>query len=200
MFFIFIVFFSHSLFAEDHDNSVTPISYHSISISPMTIISTALLVQGIESIWFIADVNWRLANQEELGTGVVLRRDRASLVTRYRSYNNKERQSGLFWGVYGLAEWRMMHWFYDEHSNLKIASSTTSGESQEHIYHSIGITMGAEAGFRVRINNFNGISAFIGMGVPLFYCFGDTPQDVMQGFYLQNMLLRTLNVGLLTRQ
>jgi len=120
---------------------------------------------------------------------------RFALMAKLRSFSNKEKQSGFFWGLYGLIEWRRMDWFYDENNKLGVGWIIPSTE-QSKAYHSIGITGGLDIGFRFRINNF-GITPYLGLGLPLFVCFGDLPpKNNIRDFYLMNMALRAINIGL----
>ena len=197
---IFAITLSHGLFAEGYSND-------SFSVDPLTFIFFGLWVvfTGEEShndpielrnIWFTAEANWEtLRNQREMGVGLTLRKNRVALMTRYRWFLNQERQSGLFWGLYGLLEWRRMFWSYDEDQGLTTYWSSFM-ETPGNSYHSIGITGGVEAGIRVRGDNF-GMTMFAGAGVPLFVLFGNLPSQVSTlDFYLMNLLPRAINVGI----
>lgn len=191
--FILMFVFSHNLYAEED------IYYHHPSVSLDTITFIAMLIFSdsnmiFQSMWFNLEINWATANQRELGFGIALRRDRVALTANYRSFFNKERQSGFFWGYYGLVEWRKMYWFYNENSDM-VLSTTFPDAGHENAYHSIGATAGVNIGFRIRGNNF-GITPFLGAGVPLFYCFGNVPSQNFWKFYLDNMLIRSVNIGL----
>jgi len=109
----------------------------SISFDPLTFIG--LLTSPNESemdfrnMWFGMDFNWETENQKETSLGIILQANRVAIKTQYRSFYNKERQSGFFWGLYGLIEWRSMRWYY-ENNNLAIVWTYPSvDESSYHI-------------------------------------------------------------------
>jgi hypothetical protein len=150
--------------------------------------------KDIRNIWLCIETNWELQNKTELGVGIFWRGDRFALRTQWRSYFNKQRQSGAFIGLYGHAEWRKMYWLYDKDGAMTIGwSFPFSGE--DNVYHSLGLTVGFDVGFRARIDNL-GITPFIGLGLPLFFCFGDLPTNDRSEFDLQNRTFRAIDIGL----
>jgi hypothetical protein len=190
--FISIIFFlfSCNLFSQDYTNN-------SISFDPLTFIGL-FLGRGdnteLRNIWFGVDINWETEKQGEMGLGLFLRGDRAAIITKYRMFYNKETQSGFFWGFYGLIEWRQMYWFYEDNSELTVG--WTFPFHGDNVYHSLGIRGGIDIGFRFRSNNF-GVTPYLGLGIPLFFCFGDLPpQKDIREFYLSNIALRAINIGL----
>ncbi|MCL1836903.1 MAG: hypothetical protein FWG46_05090, partial [Treponema sp.] len=124
---IFIIFFSGNLTAQEKENYF---NYHSASLDPLTIIG---LFAGIflsdaddgvidfRNMWICGESNWITSKQLEFGAGVFLRDDRAALTAKYRSFRNKETQSGFFWGLFGLIEWRRMYWLYGGNSEPSVA-------------------------------------------------------------------------------
>jgi hypothetical protein len=199
---IFTVFISYTLFSMDFN---TDLKNYSISFDPLTIVGlfTGLAFPtdaesgeiDFRNMWFAADINWEAESQKELGMGIFLRGDRIAFTRLYRSFYNKERQSGFFWGLYGLVEWRRMHWFIDEDSDIIIGWAFPF-DGRDNIYHSIGITGGFDIGFRYRKNNL-GITPFLGVGIPLFFCFGDLPpKSYTKEFYLTNLAIRAIHIGI----
>jgi hypothetical protein len=194
---ILMFLFSSNLFSQDSGNN-------SISLDPFTFLG--LFVGSAFSpdyeygsflfgyLGLSVDVNWVTENRREAGAGIFVRGDRIALTAKYRSFYNKERQSGFFWGVFWLVEWRKMFW-NNEDSKFTIGWAFPYLESN-NVYHSIGVTGGGHIGFRFRMNDW-AITPYVGAGLPLFYCFGDLPPDkVMGNFYAANMLLRAVSVGL----
>ena len=189
---------SSNLYAES-------LRYSSISFDPFTFIGIvgSLLVLsndeyielGLNNLWFDMDLNWKTNKQRELGTGIFLGTHRISIKTQYRSFYNKERQSGFFGGFYGLIEWRRMYWHFTKNNELAIGWSLPFN-TRENIYHTIGITGGVDIGFRIRINNF-GITPYLGLGIPLYFTFGNLPpKKNNQEFQLLNIGTRAINIGL----
>jgi hypothetical protein len=179
-----------NLFAQEYNNS-------SVSFDPLTLIGLLLGDGNVDfrNMWLAVDINWETEKQREMGLGLFVRGNRVGITTKYRFFHNKEKLSGFFWGLYGLIEWRRMYWFYDDNSEIIMGSSFPFVESG-NVYHSIGITGGADIGFRFRIKNF-GITPYLGVGLPLFLLFGDLPpQNNMQEFYIQNAITRAINIGL----
>jgi len=175
-----------------------------ISIDPVTFIELMLWGWGndveIMNIWLSMDLSWETEKQKEMGLGIFLRGDRVAATGKYRIFSNKERQSGFFWGFYGLAEWRRMYWSYDDDAVLEINWRYTvvgnDDYSNDNVYHSIGVTGGLDVGFRYRKGAL-GVTPYLGLGIPLFYCFGNLPQkDDYLDFYLMNMIFRSVNFGL----
>ena len=197
--FILIIsfFIPFNLFAQEYNNS-------SVSFDPLTFGGLLLgpdeedgEVQPVDfrNMWFIMDINWETIKQREMGFGIILRGNRIALTTKYRFFHNKERQSGFFWGLYGLIEWRRMYWFYDDNSELTVGWNFPF-VGHDNVYQSIGITSGFDIGIRFRINDF-GITPYLGLGLPLFLYFGDLPPEKNdQKFNLINMIIRSINIGL----
>ena len=181
---------SHGLFAEGFNN-------HSISLDPLSglgFLLSGFIELDIRNIAISADVNWETANQREVGIGALIRGDRLALRTHYRFFHNRERLSGFFWGVFGLAEWRRMYWFHNENSEIDIGWFFPFHE-RNNTYHSVGITGGLDVGFRIRRNNL-GVTPFFRAGIPLFYIFGDAPSQLSTWeFYRMNILPRAVSVG-----
>jgi hypothetical protein len=65
-----------------------------------------------------------------------------------------------------------MYWRYDEDNEFAIGWNFPF--IGDNIFHSIGITGGVDIGFRIRGEKI-GVTPFVGLGIPLFYCFGDLP-------------------------
>jgi hypothetical protein len=147
----------------------------------------------IRNLWLCFEANME-RNNRELGFGIFARGDRVALRTNYRFFMNKERQSGFFWGLYGHIEWRRMYWIYDKDNTITIGwSFPFSGDA---VFHSIGATGGVDVGFRIRGINL-GLTPFIGLGIPLFFCFGDLPPERdRKDFYLQNIAFRAFDIGI----
>jgi hypothetical protein len=178
----------------NRSSSLDPFSFVGLIVF---FIPTDDVTEGVNfnNLWFTVEWNWESANQREMGVGITLRGDRVALTSTYRFFHNRETQSGFFWGPFALLEWRRMYWFYDEDDHITIGWSLPF-RADGNTFHSVGITAGIDIGYRFRRNNF-GVTAFIGLGVPLFYPFGNLPpQDDFQGFYLANMMLRSLRAGL----
>jgi len=191
---IIIIFFSSSLMAQELNNQKNV----SISFDPLTFFVLLIAPDQSEinfrNMWFAMDFNWETEKQKEMGIGIILQENRIALKTQYRSFYNKERQSGFFWGLYGLVEWRRMYW-YNENNNIGIGW-TVPYIYNENTYHSIGITGGFDIGFRFRIIDI-GITPYIGLGLPLFYCFNNLPsENYKQEFYINNAVIRAINIGI----
>jgi hypothetical protein len=195
LFLIIFIFLTHHLFSMDYTNN-------SISFDPLTFIGIFFIPDNGESqfvdlrnLWLAVDINWETEKQREMGLGLFLRGDRVAITTKYRMFHNKETQSGFFWGLYGLIEWRRLYWYYDKNSEITIGW-TFPFVGHDNVYHSIGITGGIDIGFRIRSNSF-GITPYLGLGIPLFYCFGDLPPEKnTQEFNIMNITLRAINIGL----
>ena len=190
---------SHNLFAtEQHE-----FNNFSVSLDPISFIALLFSSLGtndeenptdFRNVWFCAGVNWETEKQREMGLEIFIRGDRVGITTKYRFFSNRERQSGFFWGLFGLFEWRRMYWYYDEDSELNIAWRFPF-TANENVYHSIGITGGLDTGFRLRLNNF-GITPYLRLGVPLFFCFGNLPQSSREEFRNLNILVRAISIGI----
>jgi len=199
-FLIFIIaFISSNIFCQDLRNA-------SVSFDPLTLIRTAgFLINmndtdpedqrelNFNNIWFGMDSNWVTKNKKEMGVGVFLGSHKIAFKTQYRSFYNKERQSGFFWGLFGLTEWRRMYWYYEENDEIMVGWGLPFNE-QENVYHSFGITGGFDTGFRYRTGNL-GVTPYLGLGIPLFYCFGNMPVNNIQDFNVMNIALRAIHIG-----
>jgi hypothetical protein len=191
-----IIFISGNIFAAANDNfslSVDPLTFFQMLLSPLNGENED---SNIRNMWLSVDLSWETAKQKELGFGLFIRGDKAALSTTYRSFFNKERQSGIFWGLFGLIEWRQMYWYdYYESPGIIIGWSLPFDHT-DNVYHSLGITAGFDIGFRLRIKNF-GITPYIGLGFPLFFYWGDLPsKSMMPEFNFQNATARALSIGL----
>jgi hypothetical protein len=194
---IITVFIPSDLFAQDLRNT-------SISLDPLTLIGILLTVgsedeesgeMDFNNMWFGMDINWETEKQKEAGFGIFLAGHRVSLKTQYRTYYNKERLCGVFWGLYGLIEWRRMSWYYDDDNELNINLSFPFAGG-DNVYHSLGITGGADVGYRYRKNSF-GVTPYIGLGIPLFFYLGSLPRkSYSKEFNLMNIALRAIHIGL----
>lgn len=172
---------------------------NSVSVDPLTLLGLlpARETSGmdIRNMWLCATLNFQTRSQKELGFGVFARADRVALHTHYRSFQNEERLSGFFWGIYGRIEWRQMYWYYNETADLSFGWSFPF-RSGGIVYNSAGITAGADIGFRIRINNV-GITPYAGVGIPLFLCFGVFPEgEDRRRFRAINALFRAIDVGI----
>ncbi|MCL2381674.1 MAG: hypothetical protein FWC64_08800 [Treponema sp.] len=190
---ILVVVFPRSLFADDFTNQ-------SVSFSPITFVGLFFVLPVFEevnlrNIWITFEGNWITANQAERGAGITIRNDRVALSARHRFFYNRQTQSGFFWGLYGLVEWRRTHWYYDEDGELQI-DPFFPNERPGSIFHSVGLTGGLETGFRVRSGN-TGITPFLRLGIPVFFPFGDLPpNNEFWEFYAMNALVRGITLGL----
>ena len=197
---ILTIFISSRLYAQNLRNS-------SISFDPFSLLGTILFFASLpneneeprqidfNNIWLGIDANWETKTQKEMGLGIFLGTHKIALRTQYRSFYNKEKQSGFFWGLYGLIEWRKMFWMYDNDNELTVGWGYPFIES-DNVYYSLGIAGGGNVGFRFRKNNF-GITPYIGLGMPLFYCFGSfPPKHDMKEFDFMNIIFRAIDVGI----
>jgi hypothetical protein len=177
----------------------------SVSFDPLTFIGMLLLPSSdqnreelatgdIRNLWICVEANWELKNRTEMGAGLFIRGDRFAIRSQWRTYFNKERQSGAFIGLYGVFEYRKMYWLYEKDGGVSIGFDFPfSGEN--NVYHSLGLTAGFDVGFRLRIGNV-GITPFIGLGYPLFFCWGDLPSRGRSEFDSQNAAFRSIDIGL----
>jgi hypothetical protein len=177
---------------------------NSVSFEPLTFIGLLLSPNDengepqpvdLRNMWFAVDSNWETEKQREMGLGLFLRGDRIAIISKYRMFRNKETLSGFFWGFYGLIEWRRMYWLFEKNSELTIGWNFPF-VGHDNVYHSIGITGGMDIGFRFRKENF-GITPYLGLGIPLFYCFGNLPpKGNDREFIIMNTAGRAVNIGL----
>jgi hypothetical protein len=194
---IALIGLSNALFAQNS----------SISFDPITFVGfVGLLLSSndengerqssdLRNMWLCFELNMETHNKRELGFGVFARSDRVALRTQYRFFFNKERQSGFFWGLYGHIEWRKMYWIYDENNEIVIGWNFPF-VGHDNVFHSIGAAAGVDIGFRIRGKTF-GVTPYIGLGAPLFYCFGDLPPEKdKELFDFQNRTFRAVDIGL----
>jgi hypothetical protein len=195
-FFIFILLvLSNAIFAQNFSISFDPITFIRVLLSPLTLNGNEEQSSDIRNIWLGAELNMETTSKKELGFGVFLRADRVALRAQYRSFFNKERQSGFFWGLYGHIDWRKMFWIYGENNEIGIGWNFPF-EGNDNVFHSIGITGGVDIGFRIRGGNL-GVTPYIGLGIPLYYCFGDLlPEKDREMFNLQNTTFRAIDIGI----
>jgi hypothetical protein len=175
----------------------------SISVDPITFVGLLLSPKDehrkqqpvdIRNMWVCIELNMETNKKRELGFGLFLRADRAALRTNYRFFFNKKQQSGFFWGLYGHIEWRQMYWIYDENNDFVIGWNFPL-VGHDNVFHSIGITGGIDIGFRIRGKTV-GFTPYIGVGIPLFYCFGDLPPEKDKKLFLfQNITFRAIDIG-----
>jgi hypothetical protein len=150
--------------------------------------------QDLSSLWICVDLSGTTDAGRELGFGFFLRADRVALRSQYRFFSNPDSQSGFFWGLFGYVEWRKLHWGYDDNNELAVGWSYPF--DGDNVFHSVGLAAGVDAGFRIRIGSI-GITPFIGVGLPLFYCFGTLPPDNDRTvFWIQNAVIRAVDIGL----
>jgi hypothetical protein len=108
-FFIFaLIVLSNNLFAQNFSISVDPITFIGLLLSPKDKNGEPQSAD-IRNMWLGIGLNMETNNKKELGFGIFARADRVALRTQYRSFYNKQRQSGFFWGLYGHIEWRRMY-------------------------------------------------------------------------------------------
>jgi hypothetical protein len=185
--------FSSNLLAQNLSISFDPLTFLGLLLSPANQ-NDEQESTDIRNMWVGVELNIETPKHKELGFGIFARADRVALRTQYRSFFNKKRQSGFFWGLYGFIEWRKMYWLYDD-DKLVIAWKFPFAGS-DNVYHSIGLTSGFNIGFRIRGNN-TGITPYIGLGIPLFYCFGNVPPERdKEEFLFQNITFRIIDIGL----
>lgn len=191
---------STNLFAQNTKNA-------SISFDPFSIFGVISFLSTsadeltpadryFNSLYFDMDINWETEKQKEMGVGIFLGAHKVALKTKYRSFYNKERQNGFFWGLYGLIEWRRMYWFYDKDNNDQFSIGWNLPFTEnDNVYHSLGITGGFDIGFRFRIENL-GITPYLGLGLPLYFCFGNLPNNNIKEFDILNTTIRAISIGL----
>jgi hypothetical protein len=187
-----IILFSQNIFAQNFSLSVDPLTFLGLLLSS----SDENGEQGssdIRNMWLCVEFNMNTPKQKEIGFGIFARADRIALRTQYRTFYNKERQSGFFWGLYGSVEWRQMYWLYDKDNELTIGWNFPF-RGNDNVYDSIGLTAGTDIGFRIRGDKV-GITPYIGLGIPLFFCFGNIPPE-KDYFYIQNITFRAIDIGL----
>jgi hypothetical protein len=185
---------SNSVCAQNFSLSVDPITFFGLLLSPKDE-NGEQQSTDIRNMWLCIELNMETINKKEWGVGIFARADRVALRTHYRSFFNKEKQSGFFWGLYGHVEWRRMYWIYDENNEIGIGWNFPF-VGNDNVYHSIGLTGGVDIGFRIRGKTV-GITPYIGLGIPWFFCFGALPpQKDKDLFYNKNITFRTLDAGL----
>jgi hypothetical protein len=178
--------------------------WFSLSVDPFTFVRMLLPstqeVNGekVESdprnLWLCFELNFP-ALGAEMGAGLLARFDHIALRVQYRSYWNNERQSGIFWGLYTVAEWRKLYWFYGDDNALLIGWDYPF-ITEKDTYDSMGLTAGVNIGFRIRGETF-GVSLYGGMGFPLYFMWGTSPPDAdSTNFREQNFWIRAMDFGL----
>jgi hypothetical protein len=191
---IALVWLSNALFAQNSSLSLDPITFVGLLLSPKDEDGEEQS-SDIRNRWLCFELNWETNNKKEIGFGIFARADRVALRTQYRSFFNKKRQSGLFWGLYAHVEWRKMFWIYDENNEIGIGWNFPF-VGNDNVFHSIGITGGFDIGFRIRGKKF-GVTPYIGLGIPLFYCFGDLPPEKdKELFDFKNTAFRSIDIGI----
>jgi hypothetical protein len=182
------------MFAQNFSISFDPITFVGLLFAPKDE-NGEQQSSDIRNMWLCFELNMETNNNKELGFGIFARADRLALRTQYRSFFNQERQSGFFWGLYGHIEWRKMYWIYDENNEINIGWNFPF-VGYDNVFHSIGITGGVDIGFRIRGTTV-GVTPYIGLGIPLFYCFGDLPPEKdKELFDLQNITFRSIDIGI----
>jgi hypothetical protein len=175
----------------------------SLSLDPLTFLifllpDTEQSTEGqrdARNLWLCMEANWETNSKKELGVGLFARADKFALRGQYRNYFNKARQSGVFIGLYGTVEYRKMFWLFDENNEFGIGWNFPF-IGNDNVYHSIGLSAGFDVGFRIRIGDV-GITPYIGLGIPLYVCFGDLPpENNREEFYSKNTTFRAIDIGL----
>ncbi|MDR3122616.1 MAG: hypothetical protein LBU16_02420 [Treponema sp.] len=184
---------SSSVFAQDFSLSIDPLTFMGLMLSPKDEKGEEQSVD-IRNMWLCMELNFYTRSKRELGFGIFARADKFALRTQYRSFFNKERQSGFFWGLYGQLEWRRMYWIYNENDDLTIGWNFPF-VGNDNVYHSIGATGGFDIGFRIRGDHV-GVTPYIGVGAPLYYYFGDLPRKDKDFFSFANALVRSIDIGI----
>jgi hypothetical protein len=87
-----------------------------------------------------------------------------------------------------------MFWIYDENDALVVGWNFPF-VGNDNVYHSIGATGGFDIGFRIRGKTV-GVTPYIGLGLPLYYCLGNLPQNDKETFDFANITLRAIDIGL----
>jgi hypothetical protein len=190
---VVLIGLSYNISAQNSALSLDPITFIGLLSSPKDE-NGEQQSPDMRNMWLCFELNMETKSRKELGFGIFARADRFALRTQYRSFFNKERLSGFFWGLYGHIEWRKMYWIYDENSEITIGWNFPF-EGNDNVFHSIGITGGIDIGFRIRGENV-GVTPYIGLGIPLFYCFGDLPPEKdSEAFNFQNTTFRAIDIG-----
>lgn len=140
------------------------------------------------------DINWETRGLNEMGAGLVLRKNRVALTVRHRTYADTVRQSGPFYGLYATAEWRKMYWSYgDSHINVGWVFPVPENA---FVFQSLAAVGGIEAGVRFREGQF-ALTPYIGLGLTLSHNWGDLPMEADMGdFNWRNIASRALSIGL----
>jgi hypothetical protein len=194
LFVLFIILFSVSAYAQNNSLSFDPLTFLGLLFSSVDE-NDEEQPSDIRNLWLCVEVNWETSGKREAGVGITLRGDRFAVRTQWRNFFNRERQSGFFIGLYGIVEYRKMFWFLDAGDEI------TTGWNfpfigNDNVYHSVGLSAGFDIGFRIRGESI-GLTPYIGLGLPLFYCFGDLPPDkYREDFDAQNTAIRVLDIGL----
>jgi hypothetical protein len=189
------IFIAVNAYSQNNSFSFDPITFVQLLFLPSSNQNhEEPVTNDIRNLWLCIEANWELRNRTEMGAGVFLRGDRFALRTQWRSYFNKQRQSGAFIGLYGLVEYRQMYWNYDEDDRISIGYSFPF-IGEDNVYKTFGVTIGFDVGFRLRVGD-AGITPFIGLGLPLFFYFGDLPPRQRPEFDFQNTIFRAIDIGI----
>jgi hypothetical protein len=189
-----LLFFSITIYAQNASLSFDPLTLLGLFLSSVDDDDDEEKSVDIRNLWLCAEANWETNNKKELGFGLFWRGDRFTFRTQWRNYFNHDRQSGFFAGLYGTAEYRKMFWTLNESNEVDIGWNYPF--VSDTVYHSVGLSVGFDIGFRIRGKTV-GLTPYIGLGFPLFYCFGDLPPDkYREDFDSKNLTLRSIDIGL----
>ncbi|MDR0539631.1 MAG: hypothetical protein LBG74_03905 [Spirochaetaceae bacterium] len=174
-----------------------------VSVSPLTLLGAVLSSEYTPTdnprdyIWISADLNFLLDDSRERSIGIVLQPNCYGLRYHQRKYTN-DNHSGFLYGLFATLDYRVMGWKYNDQDGLTVSyafignTNTTEGM----IFHTIGATIGANTGFRLRGERW-GATFYVGAGVPLIYCFGDLPRKQNSwDLYFGSALNRAFELGL----
>jgi hypothetical protein len=174
-----------------------PAADYSVSISPLTLLEMLvvgaiggeqdeqgrLALSGLD-----VDFNLLLDDNKEQSIGMYLMSGFYGLRYQFRSYAGED-HAGFLYGMFAKLEYRIMEW------SLNDGDWLFGGGRGGAVFHSAGLTAGADIGFRLRGERW-GATFFAGAGLPLFYCFGDLPEkEDRDQFYLLNALMWAFELG-----
>ncbi|MDR1030861.1 MAG: hypothetical protein LBL76_08310, partial [Treponema sp.] len=91
-----LIVLSNTIFAQNFSISVDPITFIGLLLS-LNDENGEQQSTDISNIWVCVEFNMETNSKKELGFGIFVRADRVAVRTQYRSFYNKERQSGFFW-------------------------------------------------------------------------------------------------------
>jgi hypothetical protein len=172
-----------------------------LSFSPVTFIEVILTsmeadrnheIGPEEYIWLGIDFNFD-SDGKENSIGLYIHPNYFGLRAQRRTFSGDHR--GFFYGLYGILEYRKMYWGYNDKNDIEI-QTFWGNERGDNPYHSIGATIGGDIGVRFGGKNMR-CTIYTGLGLPLFYCFGDTPVSggEMLSFYGLNTVSRIIDIG-----